>query len=78
MNSSGFYVRKGQNRQGLVNTITTVGRASTPALAAKHHCTRATPSSRAVVDGLPSSMVLFAVRASWSVAYRRSQPFLVL
>jgi hypothetical protein len=77
-NSSEFYVRKGQSRQELVNTRTTVGRASTPALAVRHHCTRATPSSRAVVDGLPSLMVMFAVHPLWSVAYRRSQPFLVL
>lgn len=60
--SSGFYVRKGQSLQGLVNTSAMVRKASMPALAVGHRCTRATPSSRVAADGLPSLMVMFAAR----------------
>lgn len=78
MDSSGLYVRKGQNPQGLVNSRTIAERASTRALAVRRLSTRATPSSRADVDGLRSLMVVFAVGPLWSVAYHGSQPFLVL
>ena len=58
MRSLGSCVKRGQRLQELVNTTNTLRKGFIPALAAEHRFTRAVPSSRVVVDGLPSLMVM--------------------